>query len=298
VEQAILEKKTPAPYLSLETDKAKAVIRALQAINDKGDADCLERVFSLRCFGDSKVFERLAKKKVLEIIRRYLINEEVGRNDEAGRKEVAGADDQDFSDEEILAQVGIVRNPEQLEFCGNLTGVLAGRSLNFSAFTYGAALTQRTFDELEITSLPGVQQVLFIENKANYVEYITGNRSEDMLVVYHGGFYSPRRGQFFRKLYAAGREHGLVFSHWGDLDLGGLRIYHRLKTQIIPELKPFLMDKEALLSKKEYWQTFDDKYGQELGKLLSDPDYQEFHEVIAVMLEEKVRLEQEAFLAE
>lgn len=284
VEKALIAKKSPLPYLSLEPDQARAVLRALQAINDKGEAELLERVFSLRCFGDSKVFERQARKKVLEVIRRYLLNDMVGEGDH------------ELTDEEILVQVGIVRNPEQVEFCGNLAGVLSGRSVDFSAFSYGAVLTLPTLERLEITSFPEVHRVLFIENKANYVEYIFRNKPDDTLAVYHGGFFSPRRGQFFQRLYAAGNQRGLEFYHWGDLDLGGMRIYQRLKTQAIPELKPYLMDKDALLSKKKYWQPFNEKYGKELEKLLSDPDYQEFFEVITIMLKERVRLEQEAFL--
>ena len=43
---------------------------------------------------------------------------------------------------------------------------------------------------MEITGLNSVNRVLFIENKANYLDYISRNKKLDELVLYHGGFYS------------------------------------------------------------------------------------------------------------
>jgi len=56
------------------------------------------------------------------------------------------------------------------------------------------------------------------------------------------------------------------------------------------------MDREAFLSRKQYWIGFDEKYGAELEKLLGLPDYAEFHDVIRTTLAERAKLEQEAFL--
>jgi hypothetical protein len=84
------------------------VLRALQGINDQRPGEYLERVFSLRCFGDSKYFENNARGRAISIIRRYLVGEDT----------VLEAP----SDDEILSQVGIVKSPEQIEFSGSMTG--------------------------------------------------------------------------------------------------------------------------------------------------------------------------------
>ncbi|MCR4443432.1 MAG: DUF2220 family protein [Peptococcaceae bacterium] len=283
VEAAVVTRKTPLPYLPEEVEQAEAVLRALSAVNEKDEGECLERVFSLRCFGDSKFFERYARKKVAEIIRHYLAKE--------------GDYQETLTEEELLALVGIVKFPEQVEFCGELVGRLSGREVSFGTFKYGLALNSPTLAELEITGFcSSVRRALFIENKANYVDYVAKNKREDELVIFHGGFFSPMRGSFFKKIYEAGKQAGLEFYHWGDLDLGGFRMFHRLKTLIIPDLKPFLMDREAFLSQRQHWSSIDQKYGAELEKLLKREDYGEFHDVIRLMLAEKVRLEQEAFL--
>jgi len=121
-------------------------------------------------------------------------------------------------------------------------------------------------------------------------------REEDELVIFHGGFYSPVREIFFKKVYEAGYKTGVEFYHWGDIDIGGFRMFSRLKTNIIPCLKPLLMDRNAFLSKREYWMAFDEKYGSVLKEMLKNAGFLEFHDVIEVMLEERSRLEQEAFL--
>jgi hypothetical protein len=121
-------------------------------------------------------------------------------------------------------------------------------------------------------------------------------RAENELVIFHGGFYSPVKGMFFQKIYEIGKRDGVSFYHWGDIDVGGFRMFNRLKTNIIPGLQSYLMDKPAFLSKKQYWLPFDEKYGSILEGMLEKDEFAEFWEVIGAMLTFKSKLEQEAFL--
>ncbi|NLW48307.1 MAG: hypothetical protein GXY86_13360, partial [Firmicutes bacterium] len=282
IEANIEIKKSASPFLPDDEKGAQAVLNALKAINDQNNEEYLERVFSLKCFGDSKFFEKHVRKKVVNIIKKYLLY------------------DFDYieplTDDEILAQVGIVRSPEQVDFCGGIVGKLAGEYVDFSIFTKGITINSYTVKEIEIIELKSIQKVLFIENKANYIDYILKKRKENELVIFHGGFYSPVKGLFFKKISEIGNRDEITFYHWSDIDVGGFRIYNRLKTNIIPELKPFLMDKEAFLSQKQYWIKFDEKYGSILEGMLNKDEFTEFHDVISNMLEVKSKLEQEAFL--
>lgn len=285
-EAGIETKKSVSPYFPEDYEITKAILIALEALDQKEDEECLERVFSLRCYGDSKYFERNTKKKIIEVIKKYFLDEE-----------------KDFGmlgDEEILALVGIVKAPELMEFSGGMVGKLAGQPVDFSVFPHGIAINSHTVAELEITELEAsTKRILFIENKANYIDYIFKKAKKNELVVYHGGFYSPPKGRFFKMIYEAGLRNEVEFIHWGDIDLGGFRMFHRLRTNIIPELYPYLMDREALISKRDYWITMDDiKYKAELEKLLGNEDYSLFHDVIKLMLDQNCRLEQEAFLFE
>jgi hypothetical protein len=281
-ESNIDAKKSVTPFLPDDEKEAQAVLGAIKAIHDQNNEECLERVFSVRCFGDSKFFERSVKKRVIDIIRNYLLKS----------YDLIESP----SDDEILAQVGIVKAPEQVEFCGGMLGVLAGKSIDFSVFTQGIAVNSHTVKAIEISELKSVQRVLFIENKTNYVDYVAKKKTEKELVIYHGGFYSPVKGLFFKKIYEAGLKTGVSFYHWSDIDIGGFRIFSRLKTNIILGLKPLFMDKAAFLSKRQYWIPFHEKYYSALEGMLRKDEFAEFHEVIKTMLEVRSRLEQEAFL--
>jgi len=282
--QAWMEQKLSIPpFLPEDSDLMQNLLKALLFIDTKGEDELLERVFSLRCFGDSKYFEKNLRRRLLGILKKYWQEEDL----QAG----------EWTDDEILALIGIVKAPEQVEFCGNVLASIHGQAVDFSPLVHGVAINAPTIRDLVISDLPEVKRILFIENKANYVDYVFKRRTPEELVIYHGGFYSPVKGLFFKKIYDAACRCGITFYHWGDMDLGGFQIFKRLKTQIIPTLRPYLMDVDAFMSMKRFWQAFDSKYAQALEKLLNDEEYQEFHQLIQVMLKEKARVEQEAFLS-
>ncbi len=65
--------------------------------------EILERVFSIRCFGNSKQFERTVKSRLVSVLRKYL----------------DAADES--TDEDLLRQVGIAKYRKQFKFYGNAT---------------------------------------------------------------------------------------------------------------------------------------------------------------------------------
>ena len=87
-------------------------------------------------------------------------------------------------------------------------------------------------------------RIIFIENKANYIDYIQNRMSKDEFVVYHGGMYGEVRGQFFKKLYEATKES--EFYHWSDINIGGFKIFARLR-KIIPIIFPLVELKKLKL---------------------------------------------------
>lgn len=136
-------------------------------------------------------------------------------------------------------------------------------------------------------------RIIFIENKANYIDYIQNRMSKDEFVVYHGGMYGEVRGQFFKKLYEATKES--EFYHWSDINIGGFKIFARLR-KIIPNLKPYMMDTEAFYSKKQYWKEMSKEYRKKLARLKEQEEYSYFYDVIEEMLKNNSKLEQEAFI--
>ncbi|MCM1530367.1 MAG: DUF2220 domain-containing protein [Alistipes sp.] len=142
-------------------------------------------------------------------------------------------------------------------------------------------------------SLNGIHRILFIENRTNYAEYCTRERTEDELVVYHGGFYSPQHGEFFWKLHEAAGQTPVYF--WADIDYGGFQMFHRLKSNIIPDLQPFRMDVKSFDVHKAHGLARSEAYFQKLSCLLESTEFSMFHPVIKQMLKENITIEQEVF---
>lgn len=238
-----------------------------------------ERVLSSRLYGDSKYFEREIKSKVLSVLRAI--------------KKIA---EEEFSEEDLLREKGLVKWPEIMEFTGPVkVWTDRDKCMDFGVQTDGAYINSLTIEKIRRVELEGIRRVLLIENKANYVWYVAEKRQEDELVLFHGGCYSPVKGKWFRQVYGAGlqSQSQVEFYHWSDIDVGGFRIFNRLKTEIMPALKPYCMDTATLTMYAERGIRFGDSYKKLLQDMETDARYLEFWELIGEMLRLELRLEQE-----
>ena len=239
----------------------------------------LERTFSVKCFGDSKFFERNIKNIIVRIIKVYKLK-----------------DEENILDNEALLSVGISRYPEIIEFNGNISiQFKSGFESDYNTLLKGAYINSESVKIIEAIDLKEIKRVLFIENKANYVDYITKHQKENELVIYHGGMYSPIKGDFFKQIFES--TPNVEYYHWSDIDLGGFRIFERLKNNIINTLKPYNIDVKSFDQKRDYWIAVDDKYIDKLSQLLKDCTYKEFWDLITKVIDEKAKLEQETFIS-
>ena len=236
------------------------------------------RVFSIQTYGDSKKFQREIKQLIIPVIKRYEPNL---------------VDIEEISEREVLAQVGIIMMPEIFEFCGNVKIDFSGGEVDFSPIVKGSCISSECVSDICNVEIFDTDRIIFIENKTNYSEYCLNSRSERELVVYHGGFYSPQRGEFFRKLCA---ETDIPVYFWGDIDYGGFKMYMRLKNNIISSIHPLNMDLFLYNSYKSKGLQKSDDYIIKLSTLKADEDYYEFFDVIDAIVAEKTTVEQEAFL--
>jgi hypothetical protein len=182
------------------------------------------RTFSRHAGTDSKALERLARSVVL-LYRRLFPDDRP--------EEGLDADD-------ALSAFGVSRTPQPLLVSGELLhdGVPLPRLLY-----HGVPPEQG--DGLVPARAP--DYVLTIENYTSFVRHVRElNAAGSALVLYTGGF--PARAhlrQIVRLAAAAGTE---VF-HWGDLDLGGVRIFHHLEGAMRDQgihLRPHLMSPDLL----------------------------------------------------
>ena len=281
----------------------------------------LKRIFSMKCYNNSKFFEKEVQSNLIRIIKKYYKNENL--------------DLTELNDDELLAEIGIVRYPEIIEFCGNMKCLINGKKLEFSDVCKGSYINSYSVLNMEKIELIGVKRVVFIENKTNYISYIE-NKEKDEFVIYHGGVYSPIKGEFFRKIYEAvlnnnvkcdndeiiqnknnvaknndeaiynnevkqnncnlNQKNDVEFWHWSDIDIGGFNMFTRLRDNIIHQLKPLKMDVKTLVDNKSSWQSFDIDYKERLLKLRQMKRYECFFDVIDIMLENNARLEQESLI--
>jgi hypothetical protein len=133
-------------------EERQNLLRALTFTDSMGDTELLERVFSIQCFGDSKIFESGVKKRFLEIIRRY-----------------ADFDD-DSADEELLRFAGISRYPEQFDFRGPLRINFNPKTVDFSPLSSGASLNSGDLKRGVLQLPPDLTRIISIENRANYID--------------------------------------------------------------------------------------------------------------------------------
>ena len=256
----------PATLPKSETERMP-LYQMLRLINSASLVSVTERVFSEKCFGDSKYFENHLKSILLSVLRKY-----VG----------------DMSDAELLQFVGISRYPETLELRGDI--LVNGNEMR--AFEKGFCLYSNEIGQARIKLPANLKRIITIENRANYFAY---RQSEDELAVYHGGQYSPAKKTLFLKL-AEALPKGCAWYHWGDIDFGGFSMLLRLRREILPLVQPYRMNREELIRYRDYTRTFADDYAERLQRLSCQEQLSDCRECLEYMQEHRVKLEQEAML--
>lgn len=252
-----------------DTNEKRAALYTLLSVIDEGSfTQITERVLSEKCFGDSKYFERELRPVLLSIMRKYISRE--------------------MTDRELLQSVGISRYPEPLEFRGSV--IINGLDMN--KMTAGACIYSNEIADVTVDIPESVRAVITIENRANYFAY---HQKPDELAVFHGGQYSPSKKLLFQKIANAMPEN-CTWYHWGDIDLGGFSMLLRLRREIMPAVKPYRMDSVELEQYRGFAQPFDKEYGEKLKKLLLSELLSDCRECIEFMLNEGIKLEQEAML--
>lgn len=267
--------------------KSEHILKALEEIDkmqsiSKINSE-LKRIFSIKFYNDSKYFERYIEKNIISIAKKYYFE----KNDSV-----------ELNNDEILKEIGIVKYPEIIEFCGNMKCKIKGKLIEFSDVMVGNYINSHTILSIEDIELIDVDKIIWIENKANYIDYIS-NKKTNEFVIYHGGFYSPIKGEFFKKVYEASKKTSkdITYLHWSDIDIGGFEIFIRLKSNIVKEVQTYKMDKNTLVKNQNNWNYFDENYKKKLCKLRKSDEYSIFFEIIDIMLEYNCKLEQETLIS-
>lgn len=257
------------------------VLKALELIYSLNGSSISMRAASVKLYANSKHFENVIKSHIISIAKKY-------------EPVLVEADNENISEREVLSQLGIVKMSEMFEFCGGLKVFYKDGEVDYSPIRRGACIIGDALSEIERIELSGIRSIMFIENKTNYTEYCLNSRCKDELVVFHGGLYSPAKGEFFRLISKA--LNGEQVFYWGDIDLGGFNMFCRLRENIFPNLIPYNMDKQSFEQYKTIGLPRNTLYLNKLARLKKCARYAVFSDVIELIIESGVTVEQEAFI--
>ncbi|MBE0466734.1 MAG: hypothetical protein IBX71_05860 [Candidatus Desulforudis sp.] len=273
-----------ARYLDLDDpERAVALFKALREAG-RLEEEIPRRIFSQRVLGSTKAFDAVAGT-VARVAAEF---------DPRFRETAAGA-----GRSEVLAELGIVDNPQHIFISGGLQFSVAGRVIDVAHFHPDLGISTEMIRNMTITALPA-DYVITIENLAAFYSFVkSGPRKSgpggNVLAVYLGGYHNTLRRRFLFKIREFADQNGrqIAFFHWGDIDFGGFCVFAHLRDNCLPRLQPLFMDEATLTRYRKYCLPFNDRYAKKLRRLREDERYRVFHPVIAYMLQHRVRLEQE-----
>lgn len=207
--------------LNMAVDLAEALVARLNA-NDPTQSDF--RSFSRAVVGDSKALEGVAR--AVAILAQRLAPDAVSVEMQ--------------TPEEIIGAFGVTRLPQPFL----ISGPLALDGIELPALTY-IGLPPEQAPRLTFARAP--MYLLIVENFTSFIRHIREvNQDLAGAVVFSGGF--PSRPTLKGIVHAA-RLAAAPTYHWGDIDLGGLRIFIHLERALSDAdlvLQPHLMT-EGLL---------------------------------------------------
>ena len=242
------------------------------------------RAFSSRCFSDTKYFERNVRDLFLTIARKY------------DTELALACDENELGEREQLAFLGIYARPELYELAGNCTIQTSQGSICIGAAPYGLALPSTLVDFIMEIDLTAIRSITFIENKTNYDAYVMSEKQPEELVVYHGGFLSPKKKRLIASIAHAASETTKI-RFWADIDTGGFRMFRHLQ-ELIPSLTPMRMSGEFVDSFHEHGLARSEAYLSSLRIDMENGKYPLFRDAIERILNYGVTIEQETFLNE
>ncbi|GMX66779.1 hypothetical protein Elgi_60510 [Paenibacillus elgii] len=193
--------------------------------------------------------------------------------------------------------IGLSRNPQYVYLCGPLRyRIKSGDWISTEELVGGVGLSSQTIELIKDITIEA-RRIITVENLTSYHLWIEQREhyAAEELIIYTGGFPHRRLQHFLRLLSVAidRSNRPLSIMHWGDIDLGGIRIFEFMKSRLIPTLEPLWMNSAALLKYEQQAALISDEYASQIQAALYDPRYSEWIPVLQTMLERRKRLEQE-----
>ncbi len=231
------------------------------------------RTFSQEVFHKSKEFEKKYRSSYAGIIKNY-----------------NPCADNDMEDYELLELCNLYSYGQTFNYLGDMAIVLNNSvSINGVGVYTGMMLNTKTMrDVISVSISDSVKRIVTIENKDNF--YSTDYDAETLYVYVHG-FMSKIEQRLCGLINNEAINKGISIFHWGDMDLGGIRIYGFMK-KIFPTIQP-----DTFMSVDEYMKLYNSVPGEIIGddylKKLESVEAFELEDLKNVILKYKKKFEQE-----
>ncbi|MGE0131942.1 MAG: Wadjet anti-phage system protein JetD domain-containing protein [Blastocatellales bacterium] len=232
----------------------------------------LERKFSVQLFGDSKRFEDL-RGAVLKILRLHDPESSVYGHD----------------DKALLRARQLDRAPEYAPVAGPLALRIEDRLVDLAPMVPSVALSAAMLREAAVADC-AANAIVTVENLTSFSEFVVA-KPASALAIFTGGFASPTVVSLLQNI--RGVHPGLPFYHWGDLDVGGLRILAHLRKHL-GEIKPLAMDAATFDAHRQHARPLGKNEREALAQLREQAPLADCAPLIERLLETNEKLEQEA----
>lgn len=260
VQRIRLSQNKKAEYFDGDITEYEKMLKAVAMIFDVND-EIYIRDYSIKVFGDSKVFESI-QSKVKRLLFQY----------------------GDFPEEDtILEDLNIIKNPGHVYIKGSAVIDLKGQRLDLSDLNGDIAISSALLPEIRNVNVTG-RRVITIENLTTFNAF----HESETFAVYLGGYHNSHRRNFIKKIYNDNPD--TEYFHFGDIDAGGFYILLHLREKTGVDFKPYRMGISELQKYKSYTKSLTDNDIRRLNSLQNS----EYSDVVRYMLEHDCKLEQEA----
>jgi Uncharacterized protein conserved in bacteria C-term(DUF2220) len=258
----------------IDTQWNRDLLAALAAVA-KLSTPALERKLSVQLFGDSKRFDDL-RNAVVRVLCQHDPESAVYGDDDGA----------------LLRAHLLERAPEYVPIAGPLVLQAKDRLLDMAPFAPSVAIPATTLRDATMSGCDADAAVT-VENITSFSE-LAAVKPPSVLAIYTGGFASPTVIALLRSIRA--RRPDLPFFHWGDMDVGGLRILAHLRKNI-DEIRPLAMDVATFDLYRRHAQSLSGNERRGLMQLRDHPVLADCEHLIERLLETNEKLEQEAIEA-
>ena len=268
--------RSPAPFSLTNEDLNRDLLETLLHLPDgETTTETPYRVFSVRAFNDSKLFETL-KDTVARLARRH---NPLWR---------------DLTPAEILRELGLVPNPSHLYLFGawRLTDA-DGQVVSLAEFYPSVGLPTAFAAQVQRVEVDAAR-VVCVENPTTFYELIR-HEPAGLAALCLSGNPSPATRHLLRCL-ADNLPITTPLHVWADIDYGGLNILAQLRRSVSARFTPHRMDIATLQAHAQWGQPLTANDTRNLSRLRQHAHLADMTELIDWILLEEIKLEQEAIV--